>query len=271
VALTRAEERLYICGWEPHQTLSNACWYSLCHQGLAQLADSYSFDFRQDIADGWQGTGLRFYQPPQEALPQGTLINKETVKDEILIPSFLMHPAPYEAPKERPKTASHAESSAPISQPSVSQERGTYLHKLLEILPTIEKEVWSDTAQRLLLDYPAVEDSEILYQQVISILQKPEWDFIFGPQSWPEVPVLGTIDGTFYSTQIDRLVVEKDRVLIIDYKSNQKMPQTLSEVPQAYITQLAIYQKLIQALYPDKKVETYLLWTQRPALMKIHN
>ncbi|MGB8841643.1 MAG: double-strand break repair helicase AddA, partial [Aliidongia sp.] len=37
VALTRAEDRLYICGWQSKVTKNDACWYALIRDGMAQL------------------------------------------------------------------------------------------------------------------------------------------------------------------------------------------------------------------------------------------
>ena len=35
VAMTRAADRLYVCGWRPRTSLSSGCWYELVRQGLA--------------------------------------------------------------------------------------------------------------------------------------------------------------------------------------------------------------------------------------------
>ncbi|MGH7038912.1 MAG: double-strand break repair helicase AddA, partial [Stellaceae bacterium] len=60
VALTRAQDRLYICGWETRKPASASCWYALCRAGLREAATSFDFDAGALIGgDGWTGPGLR--------------------------------------------------------------------------------------------------------------------------------------------------------------------------------------------------------------------
>ena len=60
VALSRAQDRLYICGWQTRQPARDDCWHALCRTGLAEIATRFEFDTRTLIgADGWSGEGLR--------------------------------------------------------------------------------------------------------------------------------------------------------------------------------------------------------------------
>ena len=38
VALTRAEDRLLVCGWQTRRGLDDLCWYRLIERGFEQLA-----------------------------------------------------------------------------------------------------------------------------------------------------------------------------------------------------------------------------------------
>ena len=58
-------------------------------------------------------------------------------------------------------------------------------------------------------------------------------------------------------------------MLIVDYKTNRPAPETLADVPPAYVTQLALYRAILGRLYPGRAVTAALLWTDRPALMEI--
>lgn len=80
---------------------------------------------------------------------------------------------------------------------------------------------------------------------------------------------MGQVGGRIVSGQIDRLVVEQDRVIIIDFKTNRPAARNETEVSQIYVRQLAAYKSLIEDIYPGKKVETYILWTDTANLMKI--
>ena len=71
------------------------------------------------------------------------------------------------------------------------------------------------------------------------------------------------------SGRVDRLAVTPSQVLIVDYKTNRPAPETLADVPPAYVTQLALYRAILSRLYPGRAVTAALLWTDRPALMEI--
>ena len=58
-------------------------------------------------------------------------------------------------------------------------------------------------------------------------------------------------------------------MLIVDYKTNRPAPETLDDVPPAYVAQLALYRAILRRLYPGRTVAAALLWTDRPALMEI--
>jgi len=69
------------------------------------------------------------------------------------------------------------------------------------------------------------------------------------------------------SGQVDRLVVEEDRVLIIDFKSNRPPPANIEHTPPLYLRQMAAYRAVLAEIYPGHRVECALLWTDGPNIM----
>ncbi len=67
VAMTRAEDRLYMCGWRGPKTPPQGSWYELIEAGLAAAPGVAAFDFAAPIADGWRGRGLRLVTPRPRA------------------------------------------------------------------------------------------------------------------------------------------------------------------------------------------------------------
>ncbi|HUB94839.1 MAG TPA: UvrD-helicase domain-containing protein, partial [Stellaceae bacterium] len=59
VAMTRAEDRLYVCGWHGKRAPPADSWYELVSAGLAAAPGVEPFPFAAPIADRWEGTGLR--------------------------------------------------------------------------------------------------------------------------------------------------------------------------------------------------------------------
>ena len=54
------------------------------------------------------------------------------------------------------------------------------------------------------------------------------------------------------SGQIDRLAVLEDEVLVADFKTTARPPREGEPPPQSYVTQLALYRRLLQEIYPDE-------------------
>ena len=115
-------------------------------------------------------------------------------------------------------------------------------------------------------DSPKYEITRII-NEVLNLCQTyPE---IFGLNSKAEVPIIGEVGGKIISAKIDRLVIDKDKVIIVDYKTNRPAATTLAEVPKIYVKQLNAYKALLQKIYPDKIVEIYILWTNTCNMMKL--
>ena len=73
-----------------------------------------------------------------------------------------------------------------------------------------------------------------------------------------------TLDGRDYavSGRVDRLAVLDDRVVILDYKTNRVPPETAAAIPFAHRAQLAIYQTIMAPLYPGKRIDCVLVYTE---------
>ena len=71
------------------------------------------------------------------------------------------------------------------------------------------------------------------------------------------------------SAQIDRLIVEEDRVLIVDFKTLRPPPATEVEVAPIYLRQLALYKAALGEIFPGHEIRCALLWTEGPRLMPI--
>ena len=94
---------------------------------------------------------------------------------------------------------------------------------------------------------------------------------MFSIKSVAEVSLIGVSGEHIISGQIDRLVVCDDKVMIVDYKTNRPAAKTINDVPKAYIKQMGSYKNLVKQIYPDKKIEAYILWTNTATIMKLDN
>ncbi len=275
VALTRAEDRLVVCGWQTRKGLDDACWYRLVEQGFAALPAG-----RQAFA-AWDGELLRYateQRAPQPgyagsagqtsgALPAWTgrapdwravAPSAEPGRPERLAPS-------------RPENAELGPVPAAAS-PLAAREaagnrfrRGTLLHALLQHLPDLPREL-RQSAARTWLDRPgnglASGEAEALTAEMLAILDHPELAPLFGPGSRPEVPLTGLVNGAVVGGLVDRLAVLDDRVLVGDFKTNRQPPARIEDTPVLYLRQMGAYRAVLREIFPGRTIVCALIWTQ---------
>ncbi|MDA0240548.1 MAG: PD-(D/E)XK nuclease family protein, partial [Proteobacteria bacterium] len=279
VAMTRAEDRLYVCGWQTQRTPPDGCWYNLIREGLEGIAETIEDEFLSEAEEVDEGELLRLYAPQTAAVEEAKDRAEELLQD---LPDWAWQMAPDEPAPPRPLAPSlPTEDDPPASSPLAEGDdhrfkRGRLIHALLQTVPDLPPEQQEIAARRYLaqpgLGLSDEEQAEIA-AETAAILNDSTFAPLFGPDSQAEVPIIGTVPGTdgeaVISGQLDRLVVRDDRVLIVDYKTNRDPPDTENDVPKAYLRQLAAYRAVLSALFPDRQIDCALLWTMTPRLMAI--
>lgn len=150
--------------------------------------------------------------------------------------------------------------------------RGSQLHRLIEILPEVAPDRRAQVAHHVLTTCEnAALDDEIgdLLEEALGVLNASyDWD-VFGANSLAEVPYtsqLSTKGGQVIHGIIDRLIIMPDRVQIIDYKSNAVIPVQSGDIPEGLLRQLGAYAEAMALIYPDREIETAILWTRTAEL-----
>lgn len=284
VALTRAEDRLYICGATGREKAHEQSWYHLIREGLTPMAVPFDMPW---------GKGMRV---GENSSPHKGEVRKGAVmappEQNCLHPSpppmgegnfiFLTQPVPTEPAPSQPLSPSRLRGEEPAGASPLGQvqvyQRGTLIHKLLQYLPEMAPEQRTSAARRLALAYAKGWPEEMVQScmdESLAVIAHPDFDFLFMPPSLAEVPVAGCVSmkgrDIAVSGQIDRLHIGKQDVWIVDYKSNLMPPAQAGDVPVAYLQQMQLYRLLIQRIYPDKSVHCALLWTAAPRLMPLPN
>jgi ATP-dependent helicase/nuclease subunit A len=283
VALTRAADRLYICGWHGRQKPPADCWYFTIQEGLRQIGQAYDFDCAVELkGDSWRDTGYR-YASDQQAKPEPARpVPRGTRPVPTPTPSWFRAPAPLEPARPRPLAPSRpAGDEPPVRSPAGPEDgrrfrRGVIIHQLLQLLPDVALDQREAACRRFLArsihELSAAEQEEIA-EESLRVLAEPGFAPLFGPGSRAEVPIAGEIAGLagshIVSGQIDRLLVSEESVLVVDYKSNRPPPMVESEVPAIYLRQMAAYRALLAHLYENRPVRCALLWTDGPLLMPL--
>lgn len=267
VALTRAEDRLYICGYESRNGRSSNCWFDRIAKGLDKM------DGVASVA-AFDGEPARRYESGGRIDEVDELVKEAA--EAITLPDWASRaPAPEPLPTRPLMPSRLGEADTPVSLPTTDKDalkRGNLIHRLLEVLPDVAPET-REAAARTLLNTPAhgLSDGEIdaLTREVLDVLNEPDFSPLFAEGSLAEVPIIGTLGTLTVSGQVDRLVVTDENVMIVDYKSNRVAPKTAQETPAAYLKQMAAYRAILARIYPEKSVKSALLWTSAARLMPL--
>jgi len=287
VALTRAQDRLIVCGWEGRRGLAPDCWYRLVEKGLDRLAGSGALTGRFEPAH-FGADPDAFGPDPQ----MRHLICAQTVGDRerdpppqaaasaVAVPAWAREKlAPEAVAAAAAPSAMAGEEETPAASPGGNADplgrrfrRGRLVHALLQHLPDHPPERWQETAARFLARRGAqlteAERQETL-AEVLGLLAQPALAEALGPGSLAEAPLAGEIGGRMISGQVDRLRVTADRVLVIDYKTNRPPPGAADSVPPLYLRQMAAYRALLRAAFPGRAVACALVWTYGARFMDL--
>ncbi|GAN60858.1 double-strand break repair helicase AddA [Acetobacter cibinongensis] len=290
VALTRAAERLIVCGWMPGRHIPPESWYERCRQGF-EAAGAQAQEWQEG---DWCGEALVLEEhpvPPQApASHDAGEVEKVSPKPPALpgwmgqAPDWHPTPLPVEPPLALPLAPSRPDDAmlgplppvrSPLDVASITPaaareaafRRGNLVHALLQYLPAQPTAHWSRLAQEWLAR-PAsgltADDAAHLAKQVLGVLVLPDLAPLFAPEARPEQKLAGIAAGQVIVGQVDRMRVLPDRVLVCDFKSGRHMPRTSAGTPVLYLRQMAAYRALLQGLYPDRPVVCVLVWTEGP-------
>jgi len=266
VAMTRAEEALFIGGALGKREREPAAdsWYARLSplMGQEHLADPI-----------WGGRREWGAPPPPVALKQQVELPMPPV-----LPNWAARPVGDEPRPPRPLAPSSAgeEQAAdpplPPGQMAQAARRGVLIHRLLERLPDVPPDAREQKASAWLdrnaADLPPEDRAEIL-ARALAVIAESAWAKLFSPAALAEVPLAAQVGGQVIAGTADRLLVEEDRILVADFKTARRPPATLGEMPIATVRQMAAYAAALERIYPGRRVEAAVLYTQTPRLIAI--
>jgi ATP-dependent helicase/nuclease subunit A len=260
VALTRAEKWLIVA---TAGTLSKDgdSWYQRVEAALREGGAT--------ACDLPGGEGLRLAHGDWDGLE---LVAREVQeKSRPILPELFTLPAPaYVAPEPALTPSDLGGAKALPGDQGLDEEaakaRGSRLHLLLEHLPAQPDAEWAKLTDLLLPEAP---DGADLLAEARAVLENPELSHIFAPEALAEVPITAQLGKQRLYGIIDRLIVTADRVLAVDFKSNAQVPKSARHCPKGLLRQMAAYGHALAQIYPDRQIETALLWTRNASLMSL--
>ena len=265
VALTRPRDYLVLAGWEGKKSSQQTRWHELVTKAMQTVP------------------GVKSQEVPFSAEPalvlgkEWTAATSKTAEAEPItaMPAYFTTLPERELRSEgskRPSQRSGGYSSGAMA--ANARARGTLVHRMLEFLPHASEP--KQAAMEYLHQYGGMiptSEHEPLAAKLAVILQDEQFASVFSSEALTEVSVSGEITGEGGARyklhgQIDRLVLLPGKLLVVDFKTGP-MPTSETEVPVGYIHQLRDYTKLLAAIYPQRQIESALLWVDEPKLMDV--
>ena len=269
VAATRAEDTLVIAGALGSRAKGvppPASWYA---------AATRAFDVLGVAASEVESERVFTGSAPQPPVPVKAP-RVANVATATIMPDWARREAPHEARPSRPLAPSALGEdmvSDPPPTPAMraAAERGRLIHALFERLPPVALADRAAAADRWLAQVGQVADAAVraaIAAPVLSILT--DFAALFGPDALAEAPIAAVIDdGVVVSGTVDRLLVDADRVRVVDFKTGRMVPATASEIPAYHLKQMAAYAAALSVIFPGRIIEAALLYTSGPSLIAL--
>jgi len=236
VALTRARQALYISGCNTSKT-DKLGWYGL-------------------IKDNWPSNNDELEILEQVACPATSPATDEkiTALDDVLFS------------KQYYLTTDTNASITNDNQENENTIRGTIMHRIFELM---EKNNTNEITQLILNEFQDKKDKSTLsgwIEEVKSVYQHPEFECFFNPtkysQAMNEMPILDSNEKKTKYGVIDRLIVTKNEILILDYKTHRDIPiDKLTTVANEFYKQMDFYGDAVKNIWPHKRVRMFVLFT----------
>jgi len=272
VAMTRAADRLIVSGVAPRPKKDGSearpakSWHLIVEQAMAAQGAEPA-----DLAQ-W-GTGLAYGSPATGRVRRRSGVELPPVS----VPAWALQPPLPETRPPRPLAPSAIGADSDASPPPsdamrAAARRGSLIHQLLERLVPVAVEDRRDCALRWLehsAGVHAAEERAEIADSVCNVLSDAAFAPLFGPGSLGEAPLAATLpDGRVIAGTADRLLVEPDRILVIDFKTG-RVPDSMDAIPGSHRAQMAAYAQALGVIFPGREVRAALLYTAAPQLFEL--
>ncbi|WP_455222833.1 UvrD-helicase domain-containing protein [Kaarinaea lacus] len=274
VALTRARQYLFISGCE-HKRRSDHSWYDSIVAALEKHPDD---NLHQNngiyVLRAGKATPVLSRESTSVEQPSIHIDPAMTKPLRIKSPNIIIAPSMIADALHRGNENRDPENTVQIDEDL--RQRGVIIHKMLQLLteiPTsqnpyhIVQHRWgNNVSQRLLDEY---------WDEARSVTGSTEHEYLFNPtkydKAYNEVPVSYQFNDENIIGVIDRIVVHRDTVYLIDYKThfdtNEQHQQSLV---QDYQPQMSLYYEGVRRIWPDKNIHPQILFTRNVCSYRVN-
>ncbi len=109
-----------------------------------------------------------------------------------------------------------------------------------------------------------------LVAEVCATIADPAHAALFDPAALAEAPIAAVLaDGRVVAGTVDRLLVTESRILLVDFKTGQRVPAGIEAFPAYHLAQRSAYAEALRVIFPDRPIEAALLYTSGPSLIDL--
>ena len=265
VAMTRARDGLVIGGWEKPNGVRrlDGSDYALLSAAIKATKTAIENEDGTVSITAEQTAKIDDKREKEPKLPP-----KKPVDDAA---DWLFRPAPMDDKSGRPIRPSqpgldHDPQSlaAGVAKQNAQSRQiglayGKLAHRLLEQLPATDAAVRRDRAVQIAGQSRDVPDAMAasLIDKLLTLIDLPAFAPLFSKDALVEVPINGRLNGIGIAGQIDRLFIDDKRIILADFKTGQPRENA---IPRSYLHQMALYDGLLQKIYPGLDIECWLVW-----------
>ncbi len=271
VALTRAQQLLYVSGCEPGR--DERGWYGHIERQLLRAADRVEgLSTEQQTMPDREAVNvtaqLVYGSPP--VLPAETAVapSLATVVDAALTrPLAITEQRRWLYPSEAMDEDAVVSAEPELLDASRARVRGKAIHRMLECLPqTADRNALAVNLQREFSVGLAPEVFDAYWREACAVVTHDAFKVWFDPrhyrQAHNELPVLYRHADRYVSGVIDRVVITDDRIVLIDYKTHGgAQPRNVAQLAETAGQQLRWYAEAARRLWPGKTLRGYVLFT----------
>ncbi|MDC9700665.1 MAG: double-strand break repair helicase AddA [Alphaproteobacteria bacterium] len=255
VAMTRARDRLYVCGLLSgrRRCPPERSWYAQISRVVRELG------YPVDKSSGEEGELWRYGVLPVSHFSKG---EREPEVPEVPDASL---------PLWMEKIAPETTGSMPVSAPRVCK-RGIFIHYLLHYLPDLPEGDRLAFSLRYAGAYiPELTSAQhrLFAFEAMAVIDDPRFAAFFSHESFTEVEVFAGEGRKYY--RIDRLARCGEEILIAEFKTDKHVPTSVEKIPASYLKQAEVYRAIVSRLFPHLRVRLFFIWTAQLSIMEFRD
>lgn len=261
VAMTRAEKWLIVAA-AGDLPKDGSSWYqivegALGHINAVPVDDAGTLRFQEG---NWDGSEPLSVPDPGDDLPPLDPALARGI-DTFSHPALVWSPSDLGGAKALP-----GEAGADMNE---ALSYGVMVHQMLETLADLPSETRTTAATRMVSRSIDPDMHQAALAEALAVLQEPALAPIFAAGTLSEVQLTAPVGDARFNGIIDRLVLSPGRALVVDFKTNRVVPDSIDNCPEGILQQMGAYHRMLSAVYPDREIHTAVLWTATRTLMHL--